>query len=220
MKRLLTTMIALTLCAATFAQYNSGGFAMDGDHMYYGIRFGVNRSHIAADRHNDLDGRTGMTLGGVVGLRCSNSTPVFLESGLYYTERGGKKFVNHYGDVQTRLSYLELPVLIKYGITLNPSVFDTNELVLLPFVGPTFAFGVGGKTKITDMDGERHKHDAFGSKDNRYKRFDMGFKFGVGLEYNMLYLELGYQLGVANISNDDNYDAHTRNFFCNVGINF
>jgi hypothetical protein len=50
----------------------------------------------------------------------------------------------------------------------------------------------------------------------------MGFKVGCGAEYNMLYLELGYQFGVTNIAEDNPQDlaAHTGNLFINLGINF
>ena len=54
------------------------------------------------------------------------------------------------------------------------------------------------------------------------RRPDMGFKVGCGAEYNKLYLELGYQFGVADIAKDNPADAsaHTGNFFANFGINF
>ena len=51
-------------------------------------------------------------------------------------------------------------------------------------------------------------------------RANMGFKIGCGAEYNKLYLEIGYQLGVTNVSKDDDLSVHSNAFFANFGINF
>ena len=52
------------------------------------------------------------------------------------------------------------------------------------------------------------------------KRFDGGLRAGCGLEYRMMYVELGYDLGLANITKDDFDSAKTRCLFINLGINF
>ena len=145
-----------------------------------------------------------MNLGGVIGLRLSQSTPVFLESGLYYSERGAKD-----GKDKASLTYLELPVLIKYGIQTG------GDFVVLPYIGPYFSYGIAGKTKIKEA----------GINDSSYEFFkhgDMGFKLGCGAEYNNLYAEVGYQFGVANILEDNEADGEARNhaFYINVGVNF
>lgn len=94
----------MLLAAPSFAQYSSGGFSLDETSLYYGVRFGMNISNFSGDV--DADSKVGMTLAGIVGLRVSQSTPVFLESGLYYSGRGAKKL---------SANYLEIPLLIKYG---------------------------------------------------------------------------------------------------------
>src|SRR3712207_418155 len=89
MKKLFLAIVAMIMAAPSFAQYSSGGFTFNEESVYYGARIGLTVAGIGGDR--DLGSKAGMTLGGVVGVRCSNSVPVFVESGLYYTERGGKK---------------------------------------------------------------------------------------------------------------------------------
>ena len=89
MKKFLIAIVACMFAAPSFAQFSSGGFSLDEEHLYWGVRLGVNFSSISGDIESDK-GRTGFVLGGVVGLRVSDSSPVFLESGLYYSERGGK----------------------------------------------------------------------------------------------------------------------------------
>ena len=205
MKKFLVAIMAVLCSAPSFAQYSSGGFSLSESSVYYGLRLGANFSTLAGDRF-DLGTRVGMNLGGVVGIRVSDSTPVFLESGLYYASRGAKK------DKTTITTHnLELPILIKYGIQA------TDEIAVLPYIGPYFAFGLGGNYKYEEGNivVKTKTYDAL-------KRFDMGFKIGCGAEYNKLYLELGYQFGVTNIAKDNDLDLSARNssIYVNFGVNF
>ena len=201
MKKILFAIVALFTAAPSFAQFSSGGFSLDEEHLYWGVRFGINFSSISGDLKAD-EGRTGMTLGGVVGLRVTDSAPVFLESGLYYTQRGAKKLEGFKQgatpkSLKGKLNYLEIPLVIKYGITTE------NNIAILPFFGPYFSFAVAGDTDYL-------------------KRNDMGFKLGCGVEWNNLYLEAQYQFGVLNICDyeTDDYSSHGNAFGINVGINF
>lgn len=199
MKKLLAAICLMILSAPAFAQMQSGGFHLDRRSTYYGLRLGFTSASIGGDY--DLDSRAGLTIGGIVGLKCSPSVPLFLESGLYYTEKGGKE-----GHVKVREDYLEIPFLMKYGFNVG------GDVAILPYVGPTFGFGIAGKTKIDGLE-----TDTF--DDNGMKRFDVGIKLGCGVEWNMLYGELGYHWGVTNIS-DNELDAFNRAFYMNIGINF
>ena len=207
MKKFFLSLVAALLAVPTFAQTNSGGFKLSESTVYYGIRLGVDFANISGDDTDDLSSRTGINLGGVVGLRISDRTPLYLESGLYYTERGAKYEKAGYTE-KLGLAYFEIPVLIKYGIQA------TEEISVLPYVGPYFSLGIGGKRKTpTDS------YSSF-SDDGGFSRPDMGFKIGCGAEYNMVYAELGYQIGVANIAKDDKITRHGNAFYFNIGVNF
>ena len=201
MKKLLVALVACMFAAPSFAQFSSGGFSLDEEHMYWGVRLGLNFSGIGGDIESDKS-RTGMTLGGVVGLRVSDSAPVFLESGLYYTERGGKnlKYNNAPLAAKGHLNYLEVPALIKYGISTE------NNIAILPFVGVTFAMGISGSYAYL-------KHP------------EMGIKLGTGLEWNNLYAEAAYQFGVTNVADSDklsgaDLSSHGHAVCINIGVNF
>jgi len=180
MKKFLSFIAACLLAMPSFAQFSSGGFSLDEEHVYWGIRIGAAFGGIGGDLETD-EGRTGMTLGGVVGLRVSESAPVFLESGLYYTERGGDKLKLENGTAtghDGHLNYFEIPVLIKYGFGLE------NEVAVLPYIGPYIAMGISGNY-------------------NYLNHPEMGFKLGCGIEWNNLYGELAYGFGVTNICDGD-----------------
>ena len=200
MKKIFMALVATVMALPTFAQYSSGDFTFDKSNLYYGARIGLNMSGIGGDE--SLGTKTGMTLGGVVGMRVSSA--LFLESGLYYTQRGGKEKGTTVG-----LNYLELPILIKYGIKA------TDEIAIIPFIGPYFSYAISGRIKNKDVG-----QDWTSFRDGCYKHPDMGFKFGVGADYNKLYLEIAYQAGVANISKADPVTAHGHAFNINFGVNF
>ena len=203
MKKLLVTLVALVCTAPIFAQRNAGDFSFSEDKLYYGFRIGFATSHISGDEGiKASSSRTGINFGGIIGLRLSETTPVYLESGLSYVGKGGKS-----GGTKVSLNYLELPILVKYG-------FDVaDKVAVLPFFGPYLSMAISGKVKA---DGD--SHSSF--NDGYYTHPDMGFKLGCGAEYSNLYLELGYEFGVANIADSGGKDAHNNSFFMNFGVNF
>lgn len=215
MKKFFTAIVALMLAVPSFAQFASGGFELDKQNIYYGARFGLSLGTLSGDTNfeqSDLSGmKAGFTLAGIIGLRLSQSAPVFLESGLYYTQRGGKD-----GKYTADLNCLEIPILVKYGIKA------TDDIAILPFIGPYFAFGVGGDLEYEYKDPGTNIVEK--KKEGVYERFlnrkDMGFKLGCGMEYNMLYLEVAYQLGVTNIADDDDFSIHANQLSINFGVNF
>lgn len=207
MKKIITSIVALLLAAPSFAQMNSGGFSISESTLYYGVRIGMNLSTVTGDNTDDLKMKAGLTLGGVLGLRVSDSAPVFLESGLYYTQYGA----NGDGKEELDVNYLELPVLIKYGFEA------TDEINVLPYLGPTFGFGVSAKRKYEEL-GEVESVKGF--SDNDLNRFNVGIKIGCGVEWSKLYAELGYHIGISNLADSDSDTMHHGNIFINVGVNF
>jgi hypothetical protein len=205
MKKILVSIVAALMAVPSFAQFSSGGFALAKESVYYGVRFGGTLASINGDF--SVGTKVGLTLAGVVGLRLSSSAPVFLESGLYYTQRGAKD-----NDYEISHNNLEIPLVIKYGFQVS------DEIALLPFFGPYFAYGVSTDEKL--------KSDYAKAHDVRVNRNNMGFKLGCGAEYNKIYLELGYQFGITNIIDDEysteweNKSARNNALFLNVGVNF
>ena len=217
MKKLFSAIVALMVAAPSFAQYSSGGFELDKQNLYYGVRIGLTAASLSdLDNIKGLDNGTkvGMTLGGVIGLRVSESTPLFLESGLYYTDRGAKN---------VGYSNLEVPLLIKYGVKA------TDDIAVLPFFGPYFSRASWGKTKQDpDLDKKMEEVGSFDEKKaitGGLKRLNMGFKLGCAVEYNKLYLEIGYQFGVTDLAKNGDLLLEDRTirsnaFFANFGVNF
>jgi hypothetical protein len=107
------------------------------------------------------------------------------------------------------MNYLEVPLLVKYQYNLD------HETSIQPFVGVYGALGVSGKIKSQD---QRQLYNSFA--DDAFKRLDGGLRIGCGIEFDLLYAEVGYDFGLTNVSQDDFDAAHTGCFFANIGINF
>lgn len=193
--------------ATAYAPRHYGARGAD---MYYGLRLGVGASTVSS---NDpaLDGgqlKAGLTLGMVAGWRLTPGAPVSLETGLLYAEKGGKGSSGG-RSLTYCLDYLEVPLLMKYCHGIG------RRTAIEPFAGVYGAVGVGGKIK--DADG-RQAYSSFGNRG--FKRWDAGLRLGCGLQHDLLYAELGYYVGLANVSHDDFDTAHTGCLWMSVGVNF
>lgn len=225
MKKVLVAIMAMFCSMSSFAQYSSGGFSLDEENIYWGVRFGMTAASLSGDL--DASSKVGMTLAGIVGLRPSDNTPVFIESGLYYTERGGKNggpykgVRNNEGKVGSvsRVGYniLEIPLTIKYGLKVS------DEIAVLPFFGPYFSYAISGKTKQTIVGIDQSESEGTFDEKNAIhgglNRASMGLKLGVGAEYNKIYVEVGYQFGITNIAKRDDFSGRSNAFFANIGVN-
>jgi len=220
MKKLLLAAVAFLFSATSFAQLSTGGFSLDNSTMYYGFRIGMNLSNLTGENVYISGVKPGFNIGGVVGLHLSETSPVMLESGLYYSERGAK-------DGKERVNYqnLEIPLLVKYGIAVN------DQISFLPYFGPVFSRAFWGKTKQYEDDLSDGKLRTVGTFDEEnaktggLTRANLGIKLGCGVEYTNIYAEAGYLFGLTNICKDGDRltkDATIRSnsFFVNIGVNF
>ena len=66
----------------------------------------------------------------------------------------------------------------------------------------------------------RESYSAFGDGMDQFKRFDGGLRMGVGIQYDLFYADLTYDLGLANIGQDDFDDTKNSAVMLNIGVNF
>lgn len=177
---------------------------------YYGLRVGLALSTVNSDDAY-LDGSgmaSGITMGLVTGFQLAPSTPIFFETGLSYTEKGGRG--NYAGSKFTYdLNYLELPLLLKYDY------WASRDMRIQPFIGGYLACGVGGKVK--DF-GHRQAVSSF--NEDFFRRFDGGLRIGCGVEFTHLYGELAYDLGLSNICHDTFSTSRNGCLLLSCGVNF
>ena len=184
------------------------------NNTYFGLRLGFGISTVNSDSKllNTNKTRTGLNVGVVVGTQLSSQAPVFFETGLYYTEKGGKSTYNS-TDFSYSLNYLELPLIVKYKIPI------ADKIAVEPFLGGYLACGVGGKIKDFN---NREAYNSFNSKNANaaFNRFDGGIRLGCGFSYDVMYVEAGYDIGLSNIGKDDFDNTRNGCFNLTLGVNF
>lgn len=183
--------------------------AQEGSSFQFGIKAGGNLYSSSVDIKDDAAKK--LKVGYQVGLSAEYAftDDFYLQSGVFFVTKGirlkGKSGVfedeSHLSQA-IELQYLQLPVLATYKIEL---LTDTKVFFN---AGPYIAYGIGGKTTTkyryvnsTREDGRR-KIDSFG--DNRMKKFDYGFKYSIGLEFEKFLFEWSYELGFVDITDSDN----------------
>lgn len=223
MKRTMTIIITL-LCLVTAipasAQMHRGrhGYGYErsrfyAPHAYFGLRFGMSTSHVLSDAPS-LNGsglKSGMNVGAVGGVQISPQLPMFFETGLEYSEKGGKGSLNG-NKFSVGLNYLEVPLVLKYSAQI------ADATAIEPFIGGYVGLGISGKVKdYNELKAYSSYSDNYGAN---FKRTDGGIRVGCGIAFEFLYAELGYDFGLRNIGDNDFDDTHNGSLFLNIGVNF
>ena len=119
-------------------QYGNTRFYNNG--TYLGFRLGVNAAQVnsKATYLESNSSRAGLVAGIVVGQQLVPHAPVLFETGLLYSEKGGKSDFG--GDFSYNLNYLEVPLTFKYAIQLPSAPYVSIQ----PMMGAYFGLGVGG----------------------------------------------------------------------------
>jgi hypothetical protein len=174
------------------------------------VRFGIQAGPAFSSMTMKSDGlklsynKTGFTAGVLAELPISESGFVFRPA-LNFVQKGGEL-----GEASINLNYLELPLDFVYKLPAGPGNLFVG-------VGPSFAFGISGKSK-SDGDSEDIE---FGNGDDEIKPLDLGGNFLAGYELsNGLFLSLNYNLGFSNISNSEEGKINNNYFGIRLGYLF
>ncbi|MDR3286030.1 MAG: PorT family protein [Prevotellaceae bacterium] len=206
MKKILLIIVSLSVVYATAT-------AQDLKKDIFGVRVGFNLSTatmLYQDSKVTPDSKLGINLGFSYQRLLSTGTPVYFETGLFFSDEG-IKIKNERTHITSNLDlmYLKIPLILNYHI----AALDNNQAIK-PFAGLYLSHGIGGKSKKT---GETSINSF--SK-GMFNTFDFGFKLGTGLAVSKFYFCVTYELGLANISADNETDAKNRNWAFSIGYNF
>ncbi len=210
MRNVFTSLLgtALVLSVGTAAQAQ----------ISFGPRIGANFADFGFRTESPLLPNVQMRLGAQVGVAANFGfgDNLALQPALLYSQKGyrvdleytdnGRTFT--YEDKQ-RLSYLEIPVNFVYT--------SGGDEGLQVFAGPYVGFGLNGKseeksqtlinntTVTTEREADTEFVDKVGNdnKKDYFRRLDVGATFGVGYKTGPIQVQLGYGLGVSNLTPND-----------------
>lgn len=202
--RLTAVVVMLTIVTAVSAQVSLG------------IKGGVNMSNLVYDDEvDDKNPKIGFNIGLAADVDFTSN--VALQTGLFFNTKGFKS-VNDAIEAEytENLMYLQLPLHLAYKVDVTPG----TRVVF--HAGPYAAYGVGGsrKAKVGNLSGTWDVDKIFGDAAGQYKPFDAGLGLGVGAEMGVFLIDLGWDMGLVNISNRDNGNTKNQNAYLSVGYRF
>jgi hypothetical protein len=176
---------------------------------------GLSVSRIKASEDDTGNSRPGFVLGAGLAYSLEGmNLPITIQPELLLAQKGVNTSDEDF-ESKTSISYLEIPVLIKYHFGADGR-FYVNA-------GPSLSFAMGGKVKYSG-DGESGSEKIkFGTEEEDHmKGSDLGFQIGGGILLNKKFIiDLRYGLGLSNIANtedDSNYTEKNRSLQITVGI--
>ena len=219
--------------------------AVSAQGLSLGIKGGVNMSNFYGKEVKD----TKMKLGFNVGIAADYEfeSNVAIQSGLYFITKGAKlsstKIDQKVGDIKlsgtvdktANAMYLQIPLHLAYKIDVTPGA----RVVL--HAGPYAAYGVGGKISgkstvkvsgnvpadqkaavdaaLKQINASTNSVNTFDKKMG-YKPFDAGVGIGVGAEFGSFLVDLGWNMGLLNISRNKEVNVKSQNAHIAVGFKF
>ena len=96
-------------------------------------------------------------------------------------------------------NYLEIPLNLAYLFPIN----DKSDFFIQ--AGPFLGYALSGKEEIGS------ESESIDFEESMLKRFDYGVGFGAGVQFGSIVASLNYQLGLANLNDDPDYDATFKN---------
>lgn len=192
MKNVLKSILIVSICLMGF-EYTH---AQD---IRFGAKAGVDFSNWRGKdvKDADLNTHTRFHAGAFTEIPVAKAWN--LESGLYVSQKGFKADEEILGvnlDVTNTSTYLDLPVLAKYGVTKNFNVF----------LGPQFSYLLNNKTTYK-IDGEKDTDKGVSG----FKKFDLGAVGGLGYQFNNgVLLSANYDFGLLKMDDVTNTKAYNR----------
>jgi hypothetical protein len=163
---------------------------------------------------------TGYVPGFNIGLRLKTGfePPLHFVAMLSYTQRGFS--LDQPGNDTTRLKtnihYVDIAPMLNFDFNVG----NNNKFSLI--AGPVLGIALSGKQKITIDDVTSTSSMKF-SISNNYGLFNVGILTGLSYQFNKIFIEGTYHLGVTSINNNEEFDnknIKNRGFALNMGYWF
>lgn len=175
MKKIILSAIAIMAFAFSNAQETR-----------FGVKGGLNLTTFAGGNYYDAKSLVGFQVGGFAEIKIIERLSIQPE--VLFSTQGAKFDGGIDGDFDSKLNYINVPVLAKFYITKQFTVEG----------GPQIGFLVSAKEEGDDV------------KDF-YKSTDFGFNFGVGYNFtDNLGVNLRYTVGLSNVAdyNAEDFDEY------------
>lgn len=225
MKKLfLAIVVALSILPAGAQDVFDAGSA---NHPYFGLRVSfespvpcdmkVSNNHTTISQSLFKTG-AGFDAGAVYNIPLWKN--LFFEPGLsiFYNAMGIKDLEFPYPDSEVNASVRTFGFRIPFEFGYR---FDLAPCSLYAFTGPELEVGLVGRMHTTVKYMGEKESDSESIYGDGYRRFDIGWKFGVGVSVDNYYLALSGNVGMINRISDGDGVSYRQNLFqLTLGYNF
>lgn len=211
MKKTFLLLFLLTAAFKTFSQKTT-----------FGIKAGFNFTNQAITGDNTFlspQNTAGFQIGGIIDLGFKHFS---LQPGILFTTKGTEFKVDQYDEninyigssiSRIKLYYIEVPINLLYKLPISSGKVYLGG-------GPHLGYGISGSMKGGLTGGSTQTNLTFGNNGD-YKNPDFGINFIGGYEFKQrLTLDMGYELGLINISNAKNREVKNQVLNFSVGYFF
>lgn len=170
----------------------------------FGLKAGVNIANATGDDVDDADSRLAPFFGAFINLGLGEK--LAFQPELLYSMQGVKTSWSEDGmdvDVTEKLNYLNIPLMLKYNVGGGLNLQAGPQLGLL--LSAESEWEVGGESETEDI-----KEYLKGS--------DFGFNVGAGYDFGPLGVDVRYNIGLSNISDEE--DGDIKNSVIQVGLSY
>ena len=195
---------------------------------------GIEWSDYQSELEKVIPFQKGFTLGYLKATNAVENMPIFLEYGANVMYSFGEESETHYEEYdwwKDKLSINMISVNVPINLSLKYEL--NNNLSVAPYVGANFRFNIASTVKLevegeTDGDtySESYDIDLLDDSDDEAwvatGRFQLGLNYGVGVNYNNIYIGIGQTTDLSNIFDIDDGESTGKFGFTtiSVGINF
>lgn len=187
LKKFISTIAIATLVAVMLPGYVSG------QDVLFGVKGGLNLSHLSIDGANDKNILPGFHAGAFVGIPLTGSLSVQPE--LLFSGKGTKwvqETTTYTSDVSLRLNYVEVPVSLVYSLARD------LDFQLGPYVG--FLLGASSDSKITSGSSSVNFSNEL-AREN-FQSTDFGLQGGMRFHLNPVFVGFTYKLGLSEVATE------------------
>jgi len=185
-KKILIALCSLGLVSATAQETGSSSNAT------FGVKGGVNFTNLYVDDVDDTNMLTSFNVGVFAELPLAQGIAIVPE--FNFSRKGSEVENTILGQTyksKFKLSYLEVPVLLKLNLAENFSLH----------AGPYAAYLIDAKTDIVDENGDNVETLDYDTDD--FNKLDFGLSAGLGFDFNSLSIGARYNHGLSSIDKDD-----------------
>ena len=177
MQRLLPFLLAVLIAGTARAR--------EPEKNLLGIRVGLESAYVRAQGervHGTTHPRLGFRLGVSDQVLLWRAFPLYLETGIHFSSRGGR-----YGGISFRPMYLQVPLLATWRFGLG------SRMSIRPYAGICYGVGIGGMARSDESWTELFGHRGL------LRRSDLNLRAGLELSVRRICIGVGFDGSCLNI---------------------